>query len=89
MARLTIGSAMIDQIRAVFHQPGVVAGTWKAARAHGPEITGTDARVALQRRGPLRELSSASIAKQSATNRSFSSSVKGPFAIAPGHGHEV
>ena len=44
-----IEAAVIDQLRAVFRQPEIVAGTWKAARAQDGEITETDAREALTR----------------------------------------
>jgi DNA invertase Pin-like site-specific DNA recombinase len=43
-----IETAVIDQLRAVFRQPEIVAGTWKAARVHGYDITEADARAALQ-----------------------------------------
>ena len=48
-----IEAAVIDQLRAVFRQPEIVAGTWKAARAHSDEITEADARRALQQLDPL------------------------------------
>lgn len=44
-----IEAAVIDQLRAVFRQPEIVAGTWKAARAQDGEITEDDARDALTR----------------------------------------
>ncbi len=44
-----IEAAVIDQLRAVFRQPEIVAGTWKAARAQDSEITEADARDALTR----------------------------------------
>ena len=34
-----IEAAVIDQLRAVFRQPEIVAGTWKAVRAHAEDIT--------------------------------------------------
>ena len=43
-----IEAAVIDQLRAVFRQPEIVAGTWKAARAQDGDITEADAREALQ-----------------------------------------
>jgi DNA invertase Pin-like site-specific DNA recombinase len=43
-----IETAVIDQLRAVFRQPEIVAGTWKAARAQDGEITEANARAALQ-----------------------------------------
>ncbi|MEM7677147.1 MAG: recombinase family protein, partial [Myxococcota bacterium] len=51
-------AAVIEQLRAVFRQPEIVAGTWKAARAHAPDAAGTtiteaDARAALQQLDPL------------------------------------
>ena len=48
-----IETAVIDQLRAVFRQPEIVAGTWKAARAQDGEITEADARDALIRLDPL------------------------------------
>ena len=45
--------AVIDQLRAVFRQPEIVAGTWKAARAQEGEITEAGARDALTRLDPL------------------------------------
>ncbi len=48
-----IEAAVIDQLRAVFRQPEMVAGTWKAARAQDGEITEADAREALQQFDPL------------------------------------
>ncbi|SEN61453.1 Site-specific DNA recombinase [Loktanella fryxellensis] len=48
-----IEAAVIDQIRAVFRQPEIVAGTWKAARAQDGDITEADARDALIQLDPL------------------------------------
>ena len=48
-----IEAAVIDQLRAVFRQPEIVAGTWKAARARDAEITEAEARNALTRLDPL------------------------------------
>ncbi len=48
-----IESAVIDQRRAVFHQPEIVAGTWTAARAKDGGITEAGARDALTRLDPL------------------------------------
>ncbi len=48
-----IEAAVIDQLRAVFRQPEIVAGTWKAARVHADNITEADARAALQLLDPL------------------------------------
>jgi site-specific DNA recombinase len=43
-----IEAAVVDQLRAVFRQPEMVAGTWKAASAKDPDITEADVRTALQ-----------------------------------------
>ncbi len=43
-----IEAAVIDQLRTVFRQPEIVAGTWKAARANGGDITESGACGALQ-----------------------------------------
>jgi hypothetical protein len=48
-----IEAAVIDQLRAVFRQPEIVAGTWKAARAQNGEVTEANARDALTRLDPL------------------------------------
>ena len=48
-----IEAAVIDQLRAVFRQPEIVAGTWKAARSQDGEITEAAARDALTRLDPL------------------------------------
>ena len=48
-----IEAAVIDQLRAVFRQPEIVAGTWKAARAHADDVSEADARAALQQLDPL------------------------------------
>ncbi len=48
-----IEAAVIDQLRAVFRQPEIVAGTWKAARVHADDITDGDARASLQQLDPL------------------------------------
>ncbi len=37
----------MDQLRAMFRQPEIEAGTWKAARAHADDISEADARAAL------------------------------------------
>ena len=47
-----IEAAVIDQLRAVFRQPEIVAGTWKAARGHA-DITEADVREALTQLDPL------------------------------------
>ena len=48
-----IEAAVIEQLRAVFRQPEIVAGAWKAARAHADDVSGADARAALIRLDPL------------------------------------
>ena len=48
-----IEAAVIAQLRAVFRQPEIVAGTWKAARAQDGDIPEADAREALTRLDPL------------------------------------
>jgi len=48
-----IEAAVIDQLRAVFRQPEIVAGTWKAARAHADDISEADTRAALHKLDPL------------------------------------
>ena len=48
-----IEEAVISQLRAVFRQPEIVAGTWKVARGHDSKITEAHAREALQQLDPL------------------------------------
>ena len=48
-----IEAAVIDRLRAVFRQPEIIAGTWKAARAHDGDIVEADACEALQQLDPL------------------------------------
>lgn len=48
-----IEAAVVDQLRVVFRQPEIVAGTWKAARANADDISEADARTALQKLDPL------------------------------------
>ena len=48
-----IEAAVIDRLCAVFRQPEIVAGTWKAAKAQDGGITEADARAALQQLDPL------------------------------------
>ena len=50
-----IEATVIDQLRAVFRQPEIVAGTWKAARAQDAGVTDAEAREALTRLDPLWE----------------------------------
>ncbi len=46
-------ATVIDQLRAVFRQPEIIAATWKTARAETGDITESDARAALQQVDPL------------------------------------
>ena len=48
-----IEAAVIDQLRAIFRQPEIVAGTWKAARKKDNGISEANARRALQQLDPL------------------------------------
>jgi site-specific DNA recombinase len=48
-----IEAAVIDQLRVVFRQPEIVAGTWKAARVSSNDISEADARAALLLLDPL------------------------------------
>ena len=50
-----IETAVVNQLRVVFRQPEIVAGTWKAARAHADDITEADACAALQQLDPMWE----------------------------------
>jgi len=48
-----IEAAVIDQLRAIFRQPEIVAGTWKAACKKAGGISEADALKALQQLDPL------------------------------------
>jgi len=48
-----IEAAVIDQLRAVFRQPEIAAGTWKAAKEQVSDITEAEVRVALMELDPL------------------------------------
>jgi site-specific DNA recombinase len=48
-----IESAVVDQIRAVFRQPEIVVGTWRAARDQDDGITEVEIRDALLQLDPL------------------------------------
>jgi len=48
-----IEAAVIDQVRAVFCQPEIIASTWETAKGHCRDITLDDARKALQQFDPL------------------------------------
>ncbi|UOM36620.1 recombinase family protein [Acuticoccus sp. I52.16.1] len=47
-----IEAAVIDQLRAVFRQPEIVADTWKVARLEDHEITESDVHAALHQLDP-------------------------------------
>ena len=48
-----IEAAVIDQLRVVFRQPEIIAGTWKAVCDHAGSVSETDAREALMGLDPL------------------------------------
>ena len=48
-----IESAVIHQLRAVFRQPEIVAGTWKAAKLRGHQLDEAEVRSALLHLDPL------------------------------------
>ena len=48
-----IEAAVVDQLRAVFRQPEIIIGTWKAASTDDPLIVEADARAALMQLDPL------------------------------------
>ena len=48
-----IEAAVMTQLRALPRQPEVVVGTWMAAKAEDPDLTGSDVRGALDRLEPL------------------------------------
>jgi hypothetical protein len=48
-----IEAAVIDQLRVVLRQPEIVAGTWKAARGQGGNVTESEVLTALQQLDPL------------------------------------
>ena len=48
-----IEAAVINQLRAVFRQPEIIAGAWKAARAQDRDLTVAKAREALASLDPL------------------------------------
>jgi hypothetical protein len=48
-----IESAVIDQVRAVFRQPEIIAGAWDAAQGHCRDISLDEVRMALQQFDPL------------------------------------
>ena len=48
-----IERAVVDQVRALLRQPGVVVGTWLAARAEAPDLKEGEVREALARLDPL------------------------------------
>jgi len=48
-----VEAAVLDQLRVLFRQPEIVAGTWKAARSQTGDITETEVRQALADLDPL------------------------------------
>lgn len=48
-----IEAAVLDQLRAVFRQPEIIAGTWKAASTQGGEFNEAETRKALLQLDPL------------------------------------
>jgi site-specific DNA recombinase len=48
-----IQAAVVSQLRAVFRQPEINAGMWKAVRAHTDDITEAEARAAFREFDPL------------------------------------
>ncbi len=48
-----IEEAILNQLRAIFRQPEIVAGTWKAARTQDGDMTEAKAREALKQFDPL------------------------------------
>lgn len=48
-----IEAAVIGQLRLVFRQPEIIAGTWKAASALSADISEADARTALKQLDPM------------------------------------
>ena len=48
-----IEAAVIDQLRAVFRQPEIVAGTWKATREKDAGLNEAETQAALTRLDPL------------------------------------
>jgi len=48
-----IEAAVINQLRAVFRQPEIIIGTWKAAKVSDPEINENTVREALVQLDPL------------------------------------
>ena len=48
-----IEATVVDQLRAVFRQPEIIVGAWKAAQADDPGVTEDDARQALMQLDPL------------------------------------
>ena len=48
-----IEAAVVDQLRAVFRQPEIAVGTWRAARTQEATLPEAEVRLALQRLDPL------------------------------------
>ncbi|WP_281019572.1 hypothetical protein [Minwuia sp. IMCC3077] len=78
-----IKTAVIDQLRAVFRQPEIVAGTWKAGRARDSEITETETREALQQLDPLWDELFAELAEREEISPSYMTRVLRLTLFAP------
>ncbi len=50
-----IEAAVVEQLRAVFWQPEIIIGTWKATRTGDPDITEAEGRAAMMQLDPLWE----------------------------------
>ena len=48
-----IEGLVMEQVRALLHQPEIIVGTWRAAQADAPDITEAEVREALGRLDPL------------------------------------
>ena len=48
-----IEAAVIDQLRAIFRQPEIIAGTWHAVKIQNANVTETETRTALLQLDPL------------------------------------
>jgi site-specific DNA recombinase len=48
-----VEGAVVDQLRAIFRQPEMIVGTWRAACDHGGDVTEAEVREALHQLDPL------------------------------------
>ena len=53
VSAVEIGTAVIDQLRALLRQPEIIVGTWRAAREEALDLTEVDVRDALAELDPL------------------------------------